>query len=100
MKKLALFSTLIFLSLCIASGVRAEYGAYQPSTFSYSITVDKLVGRPNGDANDTKNYVDNIPTGDRYFNQGEDIWFQVKVKKRFITLKCGQIYPAILVLLV
>jgi len=91
MKKIALFLTLISLSLFAVKSVSAEYGSYQPSTFTYSIVVDKLVGRPVLNSDGTINYVDNIPSTDRYFNQSEDVLFQVKVKNTSNTSLSGVI---------
>lgn len=78
MKKIIL---LIFLISCFAfrvSTVDAQYG--QPSP-SYTIIVDKLVGKYTAakGANDVE-YVDNLTPSDSRFAPSQDVWFKIKVR--------------------
>lgn len=74
MKKLFCLLTLAIGLFASTSSVMAEQ--YTP-TPSYSILVDKNVGKPEGN---TIKYVDNLSVSDYKFSPSNDIYFQIKVK--------------------
>lgn len=62
--------------------VAAQYGQYGQPSASYSILIDKMVGKPTqtkGGYTDY-DYVDNLSPSDPRFAPGQDVWFKIKVK--------------------
>lgn len=83
MKKL-LFSLcsllVLFLVLSSVNPVRAQYG-YGGGGASYSILIDKMVGKPSvNKGGTTYEYVDNLASSDPRFQPGQEVMFQVKIK--------------------
>lgn len=61
--------------------VKAQYGQYGQPSPSYSILVDKMVGKPSLNKGATSyDYVDNLSPSDPRFRPGQEIFFKVKVK--------------------
>lgn len=79
MKKI-LFLIFAFIILkIIVANVNAQYGQPAPS---YSILVDKMVGKPfqtKGGVTDV-NYVDNLSSSDPRFAPGQIVYFKIKIK--------------------
>lgn len=85
MKK-SLFSFIVLLSitfyvLSFKFHVNAQYGQYGQPSPSYSILVDKMVGKPafNKGVTDYE-YVDNLTPSDPRFRPGQEIYFKIKIK--------------------
>ena len=82
-----LFSIIVLLLLTLhvtryTLHVSAQYGQYESETSSYSILVDKMVGKPmqtKGGFTDNK-YVDNLSPSDPRFSPNQEVWFKIKVK--------------------
>jgi len=62
--------------------VNGQYGQYGEETPSYSILVDKMVGKPTQTkgGSQTYTYVDNLSPSDPRFSPNQEVWFKVKVK--------------------
>ncbi len=74
-----------FLLLSFARSANAQYG-YGGGTFTYSILVNKLVGKPiNSKGGTTLEYVDNLSSSDPRFQPGQEVMFQVKIKNTSTT---------------
>lgn len=84
MKKIkVVIITILFLSLVVFNKkVKAQYGQYGPPTPSYSIVVDKMVGKPYQTKGGITNleYVDNLTPSDPRFAPNQEIYFKIKVK--------------------
>lgn len=84
-KLLAVFFTLVIGAWLLVIPVKADcvsqYGQYGQPCPSYSIVVDKMVGKP-GTSNDATvyEYVDNLSLGDPRFKPDQVIFFKVKIK--------------------
>jgi len=80
-----LFSLFVFSFLFLVSSVKADcvgqYGQYGQPCNTYSIIIDKMVGKP-GNSNDatTSEYVDNLSVSDPRFSPGQLVFFKVTVK--------------------
>jgi len=59
-----------------------QYGQYGGETPSYSILIDKMVGKPSQEkgGSQTLTYVDNLSPSDPRFSPNQEVWFKVKVK--------------------
>lgn len=95
MKKL-LFSLcsllVLFLVLSSVNPVRAQYG-YGGGSPSYSILVDKMVGKPSTNKGGTTyEYVDNLVSSDPRFQPGQEVMFQVKIKNTSTTTLTSVIF--------
>lgn len=75
--------TILFLSLVVFNKkVKAQYGQYGQPTPSYSIVIDKMVGKPYQTKGGITNleYVDNLTPSDPRFAPNQEIYFKIKVK--------------------
>jgi len=84
-KYLFSFIVLSLLTLHVPSytlNVNAQYGQYGGETPSYSILIDKMVGKPTQTkgGSQTYTYVDNLSPSDPRFSPNQEVWFKVKVK--------------------
>ncbi|PIS15972.1 hypothetical protein COT62_00945 [Candidatus Roizmanbacteria bacterium CG09_land_8_20_14_0_10_41_9] len=88
MKKLLLsLGALItfFLVFSSVNPVQAQYG-YGGGGPSYSILIDKMVGKPSvNKGGTTYEYVDNLTSSDPRFQPGQEVMFQVKIKNTSTT---------------
>lgn len=87
MKNTFTLLVLVISFFALTSSVQADCGGqYNQPCQSYSIIVDKMVGKPGAseDAN-SYNYVDNLGTNDPRFNPGQVVFFKVKVKNTSTT---------------
>jgi len=82
-----LFSIIVLLLLTLhvtryTLHVSAQYGQYGGETPSYSILVDKMVGKPTQTkgGSQTVTYVDNLSPSDPRFSPNQEVWFKIKVK--------------------
>jgi len=59
-----------------------QYGQYGGKAPSYSILIDKMVGKPSQEkgGSQTVTYVDNLSPSDPRFSPNQQVWFKVKVK--------------------
>ena len=59
-----------------------QYGQYGGTTPSYSVLIDKMVGKPSQEkgGSQTVTYVDNLSPSDPRFSPNQQVWFKVKVK--------------------
>jgi len=82
MKKLIYVFLLLVASYWLVNPVSAQYGQYGGETPSYSILIDKMVGKPTQTkgGSQTVTYVDNLSPSDPRFSPNQQIWFKVKVK--------------------
>lgn len=84
MKKIkVVIITILFLSLVVFNKkVKAQYGQYGQPTPSYSIVIDKMVGKPYQTKGGITNleYVDNLTPSDPRFAPNQEIYFKIKVK--------------------
>ena len=83
MKKL-LASIIILASIfqLLTSNVMAQYGEYGEEQPSFSLSIDKMVGKPfetKGGFTD-QDYVDNLSPSDPRFSPGQEVFFKIKVK--------------------
>ncbi len=82
-KYLFSFIVLLLITLYVSHSTSyAQYGQYGQPAPSYSLLVDKLVGKPNqtkGGITDYT-YVDNLSPADPRFRPGQEIFFKIKVK--------------------
>lgn len=59
----------------------AQYGQYGQPSPSYSILIDKMVGKPSQNKGATSyDYVDNLSPSDPRFAPNQEVWFKIKVK--------------------
>ena len=84
-KQLFSFIVLLLLTLYVPRytlHVFAQYGQYGGETPSYSILVDKMVGKPYQTKGGVTNleYVDNLSPSDPRFSPNQEVWFKIKVK--------------------
>ncbi len=70
--------------------VYSQYGQYGGETPSYSIIVDKMVGKP-GTSNDPRSYeyVDNLSVSDPRFKPNQLVFFKIKIKNTSSTKIVG-----------
>jgi len=82
MKKLIYVFLLLVASYWLVNPVSAQYGQYGEETPSYSILVDKMVGKPSQEkgGSQTVTYVDNLSPSDPRFSPNQQVWFKIKVK--------------------
>lgn len=94
MKKYLLGILLVLGSFFFVSNVSADcvgqYGQYGQPCNSYSIVVDKMVGKP-GTSNDATiyEYVDNLSVSNPRFKPDQIVFFKVKVKNTSTTKLVG-----------
>jgi uncharacterized repeat protein (TIGR01451 family) len=94
MKKIFVFSLFVLGLFFFVSSVKADcvgqYGQYGQPCQSYSIVIDKMVGKP-GTSNDATvyQYVDNLTVSDPRFNPDQVIFFKIKVKNTSTTKLVG-----------
>lgn len=91
MKKLIVFSILtIYYFLFAINSVLAQYGQYGQPSPSYSIVVDKMVGKP-GTSNNASayEYVDNLAVSDPRFKPDQVVFFKIKIKNTSTTKIVG-----------
>ena len=83
-KYLFSFIVLSFLTFNVSRltfNVYAQYGQYGGETPSYSILIDKMVGKPSQNKGATEyEYVDNLSPSDPRFSPGQEVYFKIKVK--------------------
>jgi uncharacterized repeat protein (TIGR01451 family) len=90
MKKIFFSFIVLFLITlyvpCYTFNVFAQYGQYGGETPSYSILIDKMVGKPTQTkgGSQTVTYVDNLSPSDPRFSPNQQVWFKVKVKNTSI----------------
>jgi len=91
MKKLLTFLSVVFSLLVFASSVSADCGGqYQAPCQSYSIIVDKMVGKPGTSSEATVyEYVDNLSVSDPRFKPDQVVFFKVKIKNTSTTKLVG-----------
>ena len=79
MKRFAANLMLAISFLVLVSTVSAQYGEPQPS---FSIMIDKMVGKPVNDKGGSAdgNYVDNLSPSDPRYQPGNEVFFKLKVK--------------------
>jgi uncharacterized repeat protein (TIGR01451 family) len=82
MKKLIYLFLLLVASYWLVNPVSAQYGQYGSETPSYSILIDKMVGKPSQEkgGSQTVTYVDNLSPSDPRFSPNQQVWFKIKVK--------------------
>jgi uncharacterized repeat protein (TIGR01451 family) len=82
MKKLIyVFLLLVIGYYWLVNPVSAQYGQYGGETPSYSILIDKMVGKPSQNKGATEyEYVDNLSPSDPRFSPNQEVWFKIKVK--------------------
>lgn len=82
MKKLIYVFLLLVASYWLVNPVSAQYGQYGGETPSYSILIDKMVGKPTQTkgGSQTVTYVDNLSPSDPRFSPNQQVWFKIKVK--------------------
>lgn len=84
MKKMFIFSLFVLSLLFLVSSVNADcvgqYGQYGQPCNTYSISVDKMVAKPNSET-----YVDNLSVSDPRFSPGQTILFKVTIKNTSTT---------------
>ncbi|MGB9883429.1 MAG: hypothetical protein ACPLRN_02855 [Microgenomates group bacterium] len=103
-KYLITFTVLFFLMLSVlgaTSNVSAQYGQYGGETPSYSILVDKMVGKPGTSDDATKyTYVDNLSVSDPRFAPGQLVFFKIKIKntstKKLVGMEVRDTIPSYL----
>ncbi|OQY68252.1 hypothetical protein B6D29_01010 [Microgenomates bacterium UTCPR1] len=94
MKKYFLAILLVLGSMFFVPQVSADcvgqYGQYGSPCQSYSIVVDKMVGKP-GTSNDYNSYeyVDNLSVSDPRFKPDQVVFFKVKIKNTSTTKLSG-----------
>jgi uncharacterized repeat protein (TIGR01451 family) len=82
--------------------VFAQYGQYGGETPSYSILIDKMVGKP-GTSNDATSYqyVDNLSVSDPRFKPDQLVFFKIKIKntstKKLVGMEVKDVVPSYLV---
>ncbi len=90
MKKVFILLTTVFVFLLVVRNVAANYGQYGTPTQSYSIVVDKMVGKPGTSNNATDyKYVDNLLVSDPRFSPGQIVFFKIKIKNTSTTKLVG-----------
>lgn len=76
-----IFSLITFYVLSSKLHVKAQYGQYGHPSSSYSILVDKMVGKPSQNKGATEyEYVDNLTPSDPRFSPSQEVYFKIKVK--------------------
>ncbi|MCX7955519.1 MAG: hypothetical protein N2593_00185 [Patescibacteria group bacterium] len=91
---IALLLTAFYIA-CYTKPVAAQYGQPAPS---YSILVDKMVGKP-GTSNDANSYqyVDNLSVSDPRFKPDQIVFFKIKVKNvssvRLVGMEVRDVVP-------
>lgn len=74
----AILLSLTTFFLLLTTNSHAQYGQPPPS---YSVLIDKMVGKPSQDKGATSyEYVDNLSPSDPRFSPSQEVWFKVKVK--------------------
>lgn len=71
-----------FLAFAFNFQALAQYGQYGQPSPSYSILIDKMVGKPyqtKGGVRDVE-YVDNLSPSDPRFSPNQEVYFKIKVK--------------------
>jgi len=102
MKKLIYVFLLLVASYWLVNPVSAQYGQYGGETPSYSILVDKMVGKP-GTSNDATSYqyVDNLSVSDPRFKPDQLVFFKIKIKntstKKLVGMEVRDVVPSYLV---
>jgi len=102
MKKLIYVFLLLVASYWLVNPVSAQYGQYGGETPSYSILVDKMVGKP-GTSNDATSYqyVDNLSVSDSRFKPDQLVFFKIKIKntstKKLVGMEVKDVVPSYLV---
>ncbi len=82
MKKILFISAFIFSLMFFVSTVSAQYGQYGEPSPTYSIVIDKMVGKPYQTKGGVTNYdyVDNLSVSDPRFFFFQEVWFKIKIK--------------------
>jgi len=85
MKKYLISFIVLFLVTLYVSrltfNVYAQYGQYGGEAPSYSILIDKMVGKPSQNKGATEyEYFDNLSPSDPRFSPGQEVYFKIKVK--------------------
>lgn len=81
MKKFFAFALLVIGYWLLVIPVSAQYGQYGQPAPSFSILIDKMVGKPAFNKGATSyDYVDNLSPTDPRFRPGQEIFFKIKVK--------------------
>ncbi|MDO9027583.1 MAG: hypothetical protein Q7U68_01820 [Candidatus Roizmanbacteria bacterium] len=91
MKKIFAFLVVIFSFLAVTVSAFAGCGGqYESPCQSYSIIVDKMVGKP-GISNDATvyEYVDNLGVSDPRFKPDQIVFFKIKIKNTSTTKLVG-----------
>jgi len=80
----------MFFVSSVSADCVGQYGQYGQPCNSYSIVVDKMVGKP-GTSNDATvyEYVDNLSVSDPRFKPDQIVFFKVKVKNTSTTKLVG-----------
>lgn len=101
MKKILGFLIFVSCFMFYVSSVAAQYGQYGGETPSYSILVDKMVGKP-GTSNDSHSYeyVDNLSVSDPRFKPNQIVFFKIKIKntsnKKLVGMEVRDTVPSYL----
>ncbi len=89
MKKVFIFLIFVFLFI-FTSSVGAQQGQYGQPGPSYSIVVDKMVGKPGTSNDPTKyQYVDNLSVPDPRFSPEQTVFFKITIKNTSTTKLVG-----------
>lgn len=101
MRKSLTVLSIIVAFFVIAKASLADYGQYG-STYSYSISLDKMVSKPNTSTTNYNSveYVDNLSPSDPRFKPDQYIYFKIRVKNtstdRLINVTVKDYVPAYL----
>lgn len=82
MKKLIIFLSIVFFVVSLVLNVEKANGQYGQPAPSYSILIDKMVGKPyqtKGGITSIE-YVDNLTPSDPRFVPDQEIYFKVRIK--------------------
>jgi len=86
----ALFFSLLFFVSPVSADCVGQYGQYGTPCNSYSIVVDKMVGKPSTSNDATAyQYVDNLSVSDPRFKPDQVVFFKVKIKNTSTTKLVG-----------
>lgn len=88
MKNITLLFVGVIMFIFVSSPAFAQYGQYGGESPSYSILVDKLVGKPSsatkGGVTDYQ-YIDNLSPSDPRFKENQEVFFKLIVKNTSTT---------------
>lgn len=90
MKKFIAFLLFSISFLLTTNQVVGQYGQYGQPSQSYSILVDKMVGKPGTSTDATVyQYVDNLSVSDPRFKPDQIVFFKIKIKNTSTTKIVG-----------